>query len=127
MSGSTDRAMAVKAMRAMGVLTLLLVQGGGAVTYGLLAYHHQQASSRMALPVAIGTVTVFGDGGFTVLTPVEAVDVRIDERTVVTTHAGAGSLSDVRPGATVIVSGHEEGRHLVRATSIAVGWSEPVP
>ena len=121
MSGSTEPSGMMKAMRAVGVLTLLVVQGGGAVTYGLLAYYHRQVSSQMALPSAIGTITLFGDGGFTVLTPVEAVDVRVDERTIVTTHAGVGSLADLRPGATVIVSGHSEGRHLVWATSIAIG------
>jgi hypothetical protein len=125
MSESTERARVVGALRVAGVLALLVVQGGGALTFGLLAYHHRQASARPAgahdeLPAAIGSVALFGDAGFTVMTPVEMVDVRIDERTVVITQAGAGSLSDLRPGATVIVSGHAEGRHLVRATSIRV-------
>ena len=125
MSASIERSAVVTALRALGVLALLVVQGGGAITYGLLAYYHRQASAETALPSAIGTIVLFGDGGFTVLTPVEPVDVRVDERTVVTTHAGQGTLSDLRPGATVIVSGHADGRHLVRATSISVGAPSP--
>jgi len=126
MSASTEPTAVVKMLRVAGVLALVVVQGAGALTFGLLAYYHyRQPSARTAvaedeLPAAIGTVTLFGDAGFTVMTPVESVDVQVDERTIVITEAGTGGLSDLRPGATVVVSGHAHGRHLVRATSIHV-------
>jgi hypothetical protein len=130
--------------RVLGVLALLVVQGGcGVVLTGLFrlqrfqhdmeaaeppaAKHADVARTRataMMFPAATGAINWFGDDTVVVMTVTnERVRVRVDPETLyLRLHEdGAASPSDLYPGADIVVSGNPDPDGTILAQVVLVG------
>lgn len=126
MSGASSSAEArrTRVARALGVVALLVVQGGcGVALVGLLRLQRDtelarptRAANRQALervgptalmfPAAAGTIDWFGDDVIVVMSVTgQRVRVRVDPETLYVFRDSPARPSDLYPGADVLVSG----------------------
>jgi hypothetical protein len=126
--------------RVLGVVTLLLVQGGcGAILLGRTRLERRSAAQRptraavrqafeergvvpVILAAATGMLEFFGDDEIALMSATgRRVSVRIDRDTVVIGRDGPATLADLYPGMTVVVSGASQKDGSILADALKVG------
>jgi hypothetical protein len=109
MSTSGDRR---PVLVAVGAVVLLVLQLGGAILVLRAGNPPPHPTWRIPGETAdvLGTVEHYGDGTIAVTTSQGPATIRVDATTAVTTLTAPATLSDVRPGDTIIVWGRDPAR-----------------